>query len=246
MEQWDALHAMLIYELLEFRGAYTDLSDSTRQNRRVKGLQLPFIVKVRGRSRIFIPQDQFLAHSIVASQMAQCFSRSYPEIRNPDQRVFFDSRAGMNSPGESPWHKWMITETARRTIFLAHIVNFFCNRDLESGKQSPYYEPLDDDLIMNMPLPCSHTLWSTRTEDEWTRLIKQQHEPSALASDSMFGFNPALPESPSLESLQPTIKSILSKVTKDYLRMNSCNGVGFGDSEELRRLLIVCVLEQVD
>ena len=45
MEQWDALHAMLIYELLEFRGAYPD---SSRQNLRVKGLQLPFIVKVRG------------------------------------------------------------------------------------------------------------------------------------------------------------------------------------------------------
>ena len=246
MEQWDALHAMLVYELLEFREAYTDLSDSSRQNPRVKGLQLPFIVKVRGRSRIFVPRDQILAHSIVALQMAQCFSKSYPEIRNPDQRVFLDSRAGMKSPGKSPWHKWMITETARRTIFLAHIVNFFCNRDLESGKQSPYYEPLDDDLIMNMPLPCSHTLWTIRTEDEWTRCMKQQHEPSALASDSILGFNAPMPESPSLESLQPTIKSILSKVTKDYLRKNSCKGVGFGDSEELRRLLIVCVLEQVD
>lgn len=55
MEQWDALHAMLVYELLDFREACTDLSDSSRPNPRVKGLQLPFIVKVRGRSRIFVP-----------------------------------------------------------------------------------------------------------------------------------------------------------------------------------------------
>ncbi len=140
----------------------------------------------------------------------------------------------------------MITETARRTIFLVHIVNFFCNRHLESRKQSPYYEPLDDDLIMNMPLPCSHSLWSARTEDEWTILMKQQHEASALAADPIFDFNPPPPKSPSLGSSQPTIKSILFKVTRDYLRISLCKNVGFGNSDELRNFFILCVLEQVD
>ena len=178
--------------------------------------------------------------------MTQCFAKSYPEIHNTDPRVFFNSAATMTSPGKSPWNKWMITETARRTIFLAHIVNFFCHRDLESAQQSPYYEPLDDDLIMNMPLPCSHTLWNARTEDEWTRLMMQQNEPSILARDSIFGFHPPPPESPSARISQPTVKSVLSKVTKDYLRMNASQSVGFGDSDELRRFFILCVLEHVD
>ena len=246
MEQWDALHAMLVYETLELREAYRGLSGSSRQKARIKGLQLPFILKVRGQSRILVSQDPSLAHLVVASQMTQCFSKQYPEILNPELRVFLDNGAVMISPGKSPWNKWMITETARRTIFLAYSVNFLCNRDFVSGKQSPYYEPLDDDLIMNMPLPCSHTLWSARTEDEWTRLMMQRHEPSALASDPMYGLKPPLPESSGPNSSQPTVKSLLSKVTKDYLRKNSCESVGFADSDELRHFFILCVLEQID
>ena len=184
---------------------------------------------------------------MIAPQMTQYFAKSYPEIRNPDPRVFFDNAATMNSPGKSSWHKWMITETARRTIFLAHIVNFFCNRDLKSAQQSPYYEPLDNNLIVNMPLPCSHRLWSARTEDEWTRLIMQQNEASTSARDSIFGFNHPLPELPSLGISQPTVKSVLSKVTKDHLQMNvASQSVGFSDSDELRRFFILCVLELVD
>ena len=246
MEQWDALHAMLVYEILELREAYRDLSGSSRQKPRVKGLQLPFVRKVRGRSRIVVPQGSFLAHIIFPTQMTLCFSKPYPEIHNPDPRVFFDSAAGIISPGRSPWNKWMITETARRTILLAHIVNLFCNRDFESGKQSPYYEPLDKDLIMNMPLPCSHTLWSARTEDEWTKLMMQQHEPSSLASNSMFVSNPPLPGSPSPDSSNQTVNSIISKSTKDDLRMMSCESAGFGDSDELRHFFILCMIEQVD
>ena len=140
----------------------------------------------------------------------------------------------------------MVTETVRRTIFLANIVNFFSNRDLGSGKQSPYYEPLDDEFVMNMPLPCSHALWSARTEDEWTRLKMQLPEPSPAASDPSFDFNPLLPESLSLGSSQNSIKFFLSKVSKDYLRMNWCKSIGFGDSDELRYFIILCALEQFD
>lgn len=42
MEQWDALHAMLLYEILEMGIAPVDESESWKQKRRTKGLKSPF------------------------------------------------------------------------------------------------------------------------------------------------------------------------------------------------------------
>lgn len=48
MEQWDTLHAMLVYEILELREAYEGFPDCSRPKPRGKCLQLPFVLKVRG------------------------------------------------------------------------------------------------------------------------------------------------------------------------------------------------------
>lgn len=46
MEQWDALHATLIYEDLELRETISEDSESWKQNPYVKGLRSPFLLKV--------------------------------------------------------------------------------------------------------------------------------------------------------------------------------------------------------
>ncbi len=176
--------------------------------------------------------------------MTRCFSKSYPEIHNLDLHIYLDDASSTDSSNHSVWSRWMIRETARRTIFLANIVNFFSNRNPISGRQSPYYEPIDDEVVLNMPLPCSDALWSARTEDEWTGLVMQLHEPGPSAGHSLSEFNTPLPESLSLNSSQDSIKSLLSKLTREYLQMNLCKSVGFSNSDELRSFIILCALEQ--
>ncbi|EAW09028.1 Zn(II)2Cys6 transcription factor domain-containing protein [Aspergillus clavatus NRRL 1] len=231
MEQWDALHAMLLYEIIEMGVAPVDESETWKRKRRTKGLKSPFL-----------------------SKMTQCFSRSYLESHDAALLPITD--------GSGSWVKWAVTETARRTIFLANIVNFLSNRDLESGRQSPYYEPLNDELIMNMPLPCNQALWSARTEDEW-RKATQTAKPtsptiSAGAADPFAAFgtasvvagnSSAAPHIPVGEQLlnhhvQPSLKLLFSKFAKDYLRANFAKSAGFAESDELRSFIILCALEQ--
>ncbi|KAF7128357.1 hypothetical protein CNMCM5793_003087 [Aspergillus hiratsukae] len=229
MEQWDALHAMLLYEILDMGIAPVDESESWKRKRRTKGLKSPFL-----------------------SKMTQCFSRSYLESH--------DAALLPSADTSGSWVKWAVTETARRTIFLANIVNFFGNRDLESGRQSPYYEPLNDELIMKMPLPCNQALWSARTEDEWrkaTQMAKPALPTSSpgmtdafstlgaaaggpVAADSLVLVGEQLPN----DHHQPSLKLLFSKFAKDYLRANFATNAGFADSNELRSFIILCALEQ--
>ena len=58
-----------------------------------------------------------------------------------------------------------IIETLRRTLFLVHVINLVSAR---LQKQNPYfYEALDDDLILDMPLPAPAPLWEATREGQW-------------------------------------------------------------------------------
>jgi hypothetical protein len=170
--------------------------------------------------------------------MIEIYCRSYPEIRNPDINVFSDPNSSPCSAATSTWARWRITETARRTIFFANMFNFYGNRDHRTGKQLPYYEPLNDDLILNMPLPCNQAAWLARSEEDW-RLAMERPPPSANHLPP--GFN-----SPGCEALasEISLKTIFSKFTKESLQVEIGTNVGFGDSDELRRLIVLCASEQ--
>ncbi|KAL5364060.1 hypothetical protein BJX96DRAFT_128623 [Aspergillus floccosus] len=216
LEQWDALHAMLLYEILEMGVAPVDDSESWKRRRRTRGLNAPFL-----------------------SKMTQCFSRSYLESHNA--ALLPDTNTDTDTTGS--WVRWAVTETARRTIFLANIVNFFSNRDLESGRQSPYYEPLNDELILKMPLPCNQALWGARTEDGWrqaTQMAQQTSPRDFPGTPDAFSTSEQLPNHHQPSSLQ----SLFSEFSKDYLRANLTTNAGFADSNELRSFIILCALEQ--
>jgi hypothetical protein len=170
--------------------------------------------------------------------MAESYCRFYPEIRNPDVNVFSDPNSSLCSAATTAWARWRITETARRTMFFANIINFYSHYDHKTGNQLPYYEPLNDDLILNMPLPCSQAAWLARDEESW-RLAMETRPPAAnhLASD----FDHLGNEAPFSETF---LKTILSKFTKEYLQAEIGTRVGFGDSDELSRLIVLCASEQ--
>jgi hypothetical protein len=168
--------------------------------------------------------------------MTGVYAKSYSQIHNPDVSVFTDPSSSPCIAATSQWARWRITETARRTIFFANMLNYYSNRDHNTGKQLPYYEPLNDDLILNMPLPCSHAAWVARDEEEWNITMKNQ----TASAINTAGFN-----SPGCEALSSGIlKNILSKFNKEYLQAEIGTSVGFGNSDELRGLIILCSCEQ--
>lgn len=68
-------------------------------------------------------------------------------------------------PAAPGWRQWCFTETLRRTIFLAYAINVLSAR---LHKQDPFfYEALDGDLVLDMPLPAPAALWEATSEAQW-------------------------------------------------------------------------------
>jgi hypothetical protein len=73
---------------------------------------------------------------------------------------------------EPVWEKWISAETIRRTFFLIHIINVIACR---TEKQNAYfYEELDDDLVMNLPLPAPEKVWKASSAAEWKSALEEE------------------------------------------------------------------------
>ncbi|KAH8125324.1 hypothetical protein LI328DRAFT_167445 [Trichoderma asperelloides] len=215
MQKWDALHSMLIFVCMDMKEIIGDESEGWKLTPPVKGLGSPFLLK-----------------------MTESYLQSYPEIRNHDINVFSDPKSSPCSAATSQWARWRITETARRTIFFTNMVNFYSNYDHKTGKLSPYYEALNNDLILNMPLPCNHAAWLARDEESWSLAMKR-HSPLAYYHSPDFNHagNGVL-------SSESCLKNVLSKFTKQELQAEIGNQIGFSDSDDLRRFIILSAGEQ--
>lgn len=70
-----------------------------------------------------------------------------------------------SNQSDAAWRKWFVVETLRRTIFLVHIINVLSCR---TEKQDPYYyEDLDNEFVLSLPVPASDVLWKASTAEEW-------------------------------------------------------------------------------
>lgn len=169
--------------------------------------------------------------------MVRKYLQHYPDLRNTDVNAFSSPKSSPCGAAVSTWARWRITETARRTIFFANMLNFCCNLDHRTGKLSPYYEALDDDLILNIPLPCSHAAWTARDEDDWMLAIR--NDPTGAEQISVDSNQPVTPL-----VTEPSLKTILSIFRRECLQAQIGTRTGFGNSDELRRLIIFCASEQ--
>ncbi|KAJ5156849.1 hypothetical protein N7492_009652 [Penicillium capsulatum] len=167
-------------------------------------------------------KDPFLA------KMTRSFIQSHLDLPGSDLM--------RTSPPVQSWEQWSVAETARRTVFLANLLHFLSSHDLESGQCSPYYEPLQHELISKMPLPCNHALWTARTEQEWRLAVD--------ASQSNASFIQDLPLTLQLATGCFTLQDLLSNVSQDDLQTIAAHGIGFGSSDELRGLIILCAARQ--
>jgi hypothetical protein len=206
MHQWDALHAMLVYSILELRASHAEGNDGWKQKSCSKGLKAPFLVKM---TRVLIQ-----SHNL------------------PGENLTSQSHLSMQT-----FQQWTTTETARRTIFLANIVHFLSNHDPETGETSPYYEPLDDELILDMPLPCARTLWAARTEQEWRLAMKDLQTDSSPADEDLSSELHLMP-------VGLTLKYLLTEFSHDTLHSSLKSDFGLGGSNELRGFIVLCALKQ--
>lgn len=205
-QQWDALHAMIVYGILELRASYGTGKDSWKQKVHSKGLKAPFLVK-----------------------MTQGFIQSHNNT--PDSSLLSVNDSSLN------FERWNVAETARRTVFLANILHFLSHHDPNTGSRLPYYEPLDDELVLNMPLPCSHALWSARTEQEWRLTIDYG---AANLDPIVYDLSSAFHLAPSYL----TLKYLLENFSSDSLTSIVTPNFGFGGSDELRSFIVLCALQQ--
>ncbi|KAJ0422937.1 hypothetical protein BJY00DRAFT_62650 [Aspergillus carlsbadensis] len=70
-----------------------------------------------------------------------------------------------NHDDELNWERWKFSESIRRNIFFANIINILGAR---AGKlNGVYFEPLDDDVILNLTLPAPECMWRACSLREW-------------------------------------------------------------------------------
>lgn len=208
IEQWDALHAMLLYEILELSIAQDVEIEYWKRKICGKGLKSPFLLK-----------------------MAVCYTNEH-------------SKALMLTPEtEKSWVPWAVAETIRRTVFLANMVNFISNWNHETGKQSPYYDPINDELILSLPLPCSQRLWNARSEEDWQMVVQTGEAVDPLGAPTPpQGLDMVSAGGVSLNSGQ-TLQGLFANFSREYIRAN-LGAPGLGDSDQLRSLIILCALDQ--
>lgn len=170
-------------------------------------------------------------------QMTRSYIEPYLQIRSCDMDTFSDRKSSPCSPQTTTWGRWRTTETTRRTVFIVNMVNFLNSYNPTTRSTSPYYEPLNDDLILNMPLPCSQTVWLAY-EEERCRL--------AMKNQPFVNHSSPEPDQSTMEALsrETCLSTILSKYTKESIQAAIGSHVGVGDSDSLRRLIILCATEQ--
>lgn len=148
------LHAMIVYQALGL------FSESTKQTRDGE-LHQPFLLKVCVSDLL----PTYFASATTAFRRLTLNINRQQMVRKVAQKYRKDLVHDPTSPTTPGWRQWSFTETLRRTIFLAHAINVLSAR-LE--KQDPFfYEALDSDLVLDMPLPAPAALWEAATEGHW-------------------------------------------------------------------------------
>ena len=106
---------------------------------------------------------------------------NFPSVTRSHCETPHEDLLSASSHALQQWKHWTVAETARRTIFLANVFHFLSSHDPQSGKPSPYYEPLDPPLIMNMPFPCAVTPYGVHERKKTGRspwnTIEASHHP---------------------------------------------------------------------
>ncbi|EFQ98569.1 hypothetical protein MGYG_08937 [Nannizzia gypsea CBS 118893] len=74
-------------------------------------------------------------------------------------------KQAVTSDTETDWSRWRFAESLRRCIFFVNLINVLAARCRRF--HFDYFEPLDDALILQMPLPATEQAWKASNEIQW-------------------------------------------------------------------------------
>jgi hypothetical protein len=206
-----ALHAVCIYQILGlFGGPSVDSPRSPRSSHstlyrngserrredlgKVAELHGSFLLKVSPRFYRSSPLSQILTtHTLTTAQMTRRLCRLHQKA------------VGQNHVG---WSEWKFAESLRRNVFFVHIVNILA---AEARKlHHDYFEPLNDAIIQQIPLPAPESMWRACTEAEWraAREFSGQESPNPTALQGLLDLGRT--GSLDVASLQPLTRMILA------------------------------------
>ncbi|KAE8408438.1 hypothetical protein BDV37DRAFT_172371 [Aspergillus pseudonomiae] len=66
---------------------------------------------------------------------------------------------------ENDWNRWKYAESLRRNFFFVNMINILGARARLLNEQ--YFEPLGDDIVLQLPLPAPEHMWRCCDEEEW-------------------------------------------------------------------------------
>lgn len=105
---------------------------------------------------------------------------------------------------EVGWSEWKFIESLRRNVFFVHIVNILA---AEARKlHHDYFEPLNDALILQLPLPAPESMWRACSDAEWRVARENASTPCTLQSLLDLSHAGSL----DVASLQPLTRMILA------------------------------------
>lgn len=66
---------------------------------------------------------------------------------------------------ENDWNQWKFMESLRRNFFFVHIINILESKTQKLNEN--YFEPLNDNMILSLPLPAPERMWRACSAEEW-------------------------------------------------------------------------------
>ncbi|BAE56756.1 unnamed protein product [Aspergillus oryzae RIB40] len=72
---------------------------------------------------------------------------------------------------ETDWNRWKYAESLRRNFFFVNMINILGAKARLLNEQ--YFEPLGDDIVLQLPLPATEHMWRCCDEEEWA--IAREH-----------------------------------------------------------------------
>ncbi|KAJ6016338.1 hypothetical protein N7540_010929 [Penicillium herquei] len=109
--------------------------------------------------------------------------------------------------GETGWSEWKFIESLRRNMFFVHVVNILAAKT--QRLHYDYFEPLDDDMILKMPLPAPECTWRACSEEEWGITREYSHSISPNPCTLQDLINSSHVGALDVSSLQPLTRIIL-------------------------------------
>ncbi|KAJ5908496.1 C6 finger domain protein [Penicillium taxi] len=109
---------------------------------------------------------------------------------------------------ESGWPEWKFAESLRRNVFFVHLINILA---AEARKlHYDYFEPLNELMILQMPLPAPEYMWRACSEEEWRVAREYAHSNSHNSSTLQDLIDLDRAGSLNVASLQPLTRIILA------------------------------------